>query len=244
MEENSNQSVFLRQFNMYLPYYAQFGQDKYLNEEVFKNKRGGVFVEIGAYDGITLSNTYFFEKEMGWTGVCVEPIPERFSQLKTNRKCICLNTVVSDKVGMASFIHVTGGDRYEFIEDGEYPKIKGKEHTEMLSGLLDYYNQNHIKLIDKEIKELGGDKRETDMECVLAEEVFNKLEKADIDYLSIDTEGSELAILKTIDFDKFNIDVIGFENLYPTHEEEEIMSKNGYGLIKRLGYDVIYRKQR
>ena len=49
------------QYLMKVPYYARSGQDKYLNEEIFKEKRKGVFIDLGAYDGVESSNTLFFE---------------------------------------------------------------------------------------------------------------------------------------------------------------------------------------
>lgn len=48
-------------------YYLQYAQDLLLNEVLFKGKQNGFFLDIGAHDGITLSNSCFFEKEMGWT---------------------------------------------------------------------------------------------------------------------------------------------------------------------------------
>lgn len=53
-----------------------------MNERFFKNLKNGVFFDIGAHDGVSLSNTYFFEKELGWSGICLEPIPEVFERLK------------------------------------------------------------------------------------------------------------------------------------------------------------------
>src|ERR1700730_1429338 len=67
-------------------YFSQTGQDKFLNERVFGAKRDGTFVDIGAADGVFLSNTYFFEKELAWCGVCVEPRPEAFSRLVASRR--------------------------------------------------------------------------------------------------------------------------------------------------------------
>ena len=66
-------------------YYSQFGQDKYLNENFFHNKSNGTYVDIGAHDGITGSNTYFFDL-LGWEGICFEPLPEIYNQLVINRK--------------------------------------------------------------------------------------------------------------------------------------------------------------
>ena len=117
----------------------------------FKKKRESIFIEVGAYDGVKLSNTYFFKKELGWSGICVEPVHSLFQKLELNRKCVCFNKSVSDKIGKSKFLHFIGGDQYEVMEDEEYPKVKGKEHTEMLSGLVDYYNPKHTNLINREL---------------------------------------------------------------------------------------------
>ena len=54
------------------------GQDT-LIAELLGSKRDGVFIDIGANDGVTISNTYFLEKELGWSGVAIEPIPSIFT---------------------------------------------------------------------------------------------------------------------------------------------------------------------
>ena len=66
--------------------YSQHGQDLYVYETFFKNSAAkGCFVEIGAYDGVTLSNTLLFERHLGWSGLCIEPLPSAFEKLRTNR---------------------------------------------------------------------------------------------------------------------------------------------------------------
>ena len=77
-------------------YYSQYGQDKFIHETFFSNKRDGTFVEIGASDGFFISNTYFFEKNLNWKGICIEPNPKLFSSLKKNRNCICYNCCILD----------------------------------------------------------------------------------------------------------------------------------------------------
>jgi len=67
---------------LYAKYYSQPAtmQDKYLNETIFKNKKNGFFVDIGAYDGITHSNTYFFEKKLNSSlDLKIEHEPEFFT---------------------------------------------------------------------------------------------------------------------------------------------------------------------
>lgn len=66
-------------------FFSQYLQDQYLDTKVFKGKRGGVFVDIGANDGVSLSNSYFFEKFRSWRGLWIEPIRAIFQQLQKYR---------------------------------------------------------------------------------------------------------------------------------------------------------------
>ena len=54
-------------------YYSQCGEDEFLNETIFFNKKNGKYIELGALDGIQYSNTKFFEDNLGWSGVLIEP---------------------------------------------------------------------------------------------------------------------------------------------------------------------------
>ena len=63
--------------------------------EPFLSKRGGVFIEAGANDGIEQSNTLYFERYLGWTGLLVEPIPELAARCRRNRpRCIVENAAL------------------------------------------------------------------------------------------------------------------------------------------------------
>ena len=57
--------------------YSQYEQDIYILNNFFQNKKDGMFVDIGAHDGVTISNSLLFEK-IGWNGICVEPLPKIF----------------------------------------------------------------------------------------------------------------------------------------------------------------------
>jgi FkbM family methyltransferase len=77
---------------------SQVGQDKWVCE-FFNNKRGGYFLDIGAFDGVIFSNTHYLEKELGWTGICIEAGMMYYSQLVKNRSCECLhNAIYKDNI--------------------------------------------------------------------------------------------------------------------------------------------------
>jgi hypothetical protein len=68
-----------------MTYYSQCSEDKFLNDNFFKNKKTGTYIELGAVDGIFQSNTKFFEDTLGWTGILIEPEPDKFKELTQNR---------------------------------------------------------------------------------------------------------------------------------------------------------------
>lgn len=71
-------------------------------DAIWKSKRTGFYVEIGAFDGRKKNSTIILE-QAGWDGVCVEPTPDTFEQLRTNRRCRCENVAVWKETGTAEF---------------------------------------------------------------------------------------------------------------------------------------------
>lgn len=87
----------------YRPNLSQIGQDYWVINEVFYQKKNGFFLEIGSADGIYINNTYLLEKRYNWNGICIEVNPETFNKLQVNRKCTCLNVCIDDKEGEVDF---------------------------------------------------------------------------------------------------------------------------------------------
>lgn len=193
-----------------MPYSSQSGQDKYLDTEVFQGFRRGVFVEVGAWDGVDLSNTVFFERERGWTGLAIEPLPDRYAQLTKNRRCTTLNCAISDTEGEADFLALSGP-------------------TSMLSGLTASYDPRHVRRIDAEVAELGATKTLLRVPTRRLDSVFREHGLQRIHYLSLDVEGAEAACLRSIDFNAVYIDVIGFENNYADTTLQNIAFLKAWG---------------
>lgn len=83
-----------------LEFPSQLGQDIEVIK-FYNNKENGYFIEIGASDGIFLSNTYLLERQYKWTGICCEPIPSRFEKLVINRpNSICYSDAVYSNTGL------------------------------------------------------------------------------------------------------------------------------------------------
>lgn len=201
-------------------YHSEHGQDKYLAENVFPGKRGGVFVEFGAIDGIITSNTLYFEKEMGWIGLCVEPIPEQFDKLRRNRGCFCENYAISDKLGKAKFV---------VVED-----VVG------WSGIYETIEPQHRN----RITENGSSLREIQVVTIPIARLLRKYRFFEIDYMTIDTEGNEEKIIRSFPFDEFNVKVFDIENNFGNYDISAFMLKHKYRVVEQLGPNQIFVKER
>ena len=151
-----------------MKFYSQYAQDKYLYDNHLKDVKDGYFLDIGAHDGISLSNTMFFEKEMGWKGICIEPNPVVFDKIVKNRDCICLNGCIADFTGKSKFLKIEG-------------------YCEMLSGLIDEYDERHLKRIDYELQRFGGSKEIIEVDCFKIEDVLAENNISKIDFCSLGT---------------------------------------------------------
>jgi FkbM family methyltransferase len=90
---------------------SQAGQDLWVYGEVFNEKKGGFFLDIGAHDGVYLSNTFLLEKRFGWNGICIEGNPATFRDLKRNRQVTCVNACIDSEEKDVEFVldGVNGG---------------------------------------------------------------------------------------------------------------------------------------
>ena len=195
-------------------YYSQNGQDKLIAETLFPNKMNGVFVDIGASDGVTFSNTYFLEK-IGWTGLVVEPIPLIYDQLVKNRTCITIPGCVSATPGKETF-----------------------RLAQMLSGIVSEYDPKHLLRIKNEC----GECEDISVESYNINDLLKTYSISYIDYLSIDVEGAELTILKSFDFDKIKVSVIGVENNYNDDNISKLLITKGFKYHSTIG-DEFYINQ-
>jgi FkbM family methyltransferase len=122
-------------------YYSQIGQDKWVHS-VLGDKKDGFFVEIGAGDGIKISNTYFFEKNLGWHGICVDANDDFMLDLRKNRNCDVIGTLVyseTDKELEFAVSEITSGIYNEYIGPFTATNKIVKKKTVTLLDILDFF---------------------------------------------------------------------------------------------------------
>ncbi|KAK7080953.1 hypothetical protein SK128_004344 [Halocaridina rubra] len=91
--------------------FSQYRQSTYAEENFLHGMRGGFFLEAGALDGEDKSNSLYFEKYKGWTGLLVEPTPSLFRHLSTlHRKAYSINAAfsLSNVSATATFVEARG----------------------------------------------------------------------------------------------------------------------------------------
>jgi FkbM family methyltransferase len=182
---------------------SQIGQDLFVLSTL-NFKRNGYFVEFGATNGVNLSNSFILEKSFGWTGILAEPAKVWHDALKQNRGChIETDCVWRDSTSTLEFNEVMAAEHstVNLFSDSDFHASLRKH------GLK--YRVATISLTD----------------------LLNKYSAPDeIDFLSIDTEGSEFDILSTFDFDRYRFKVITCEHNHTANKEKihKLLSSHGY----------------
>jgi FkbM family methyltransferase len=196
---------------------------QYILNNFFADGEKNFFIDIGAYDGSTWSNTFYMESELNWDGICIEPHPVLFDQLMSNRKCKCYNACIADKTEDITFLAIGG-------------------RADSMSGIEKNLHYDHKKRIDREILSQGGSINRVNMKSITLNSICSDNNINKIGYLSIDTEGSEINVLKGINFNEIDIRVISAENNGYHNEVKKFLLDRGYNFIKQVSADEIFVK--
>jgi FkbM family methyltransferase len=182
---------------------GQFLQDLWVAYEL-KNRRGGYFVEFGGADGVKFSNSYALETEFGWSGIVAEPARVWYPALRRNRACF-----VEDRC-----VWTTTGETVTFNQ----PAIA-------VHSTIDAFSASD------RLAHTRVDGERYDVETVSLNDLLAHWRAPRrIDYLSIDTEGSELDILKAFDFDQWELRLITVEHNHSDQRQplHDFLTSKGY----------------
>ena len=171
-----------------------------------------------------MSNTLFFEKNRQWRGICIEPNPIEFKKLlESGRNCIFENCAISNSEGMTDFLAIDG-------------------YGKGLSGIINCYHPRHYERIENDIKGKDSQKHVFKVQTRPLQKLLDEHGVTYIDYCSIDVEGAEMEVLKSIDFDKTYIKCLTLEDNYGLKAETKYLRKHGYRIWKRLKHEAIFIK--
>lgn len=194
-------------------YQHDLSNDRWVAEIVFPGLRGGFFVEAGAANGVGGSATYFLEKELGWSGICVEVIPYQFKRIAEFRSCRSDNRALWSSSG----------------EELAFSVFPGKSGH---SGLT-HMNKNAGKLVRQ-----GEVEDRILVKTVALLDLLHEHEApAVIDYLCLDLEGAEHAVVSAFDFHgRYVIRALSIEG----RACDELLTRAGYRPAKNPFTEVQY----
>lgn len=202
-------------------YFGQWETDRII-EGYFDEGHTGICVEVGAANGIKGSNTLYFE-QLGWDALCIEPNPKQFDSLAEHRKNVA-HYAVSDSVGKMDLTIFDVGEK------NIMSSLTSLKPDERLVEAHEHIINNSYK-VEVEVETLP-----------------NILEIAKyptkIDFISVDTEGTELDVLKGFDFDRYDVSLFVVENNYDDAEIGEFMATKGYVRDQRYKINDFYVRQK
>ena len=207
-----------------LKYYSQNGED-YLLWKFFNEKKRGFYIDVGAFDGIYLSNTFLFGN-LGWDGICIEPHPETFSLLKKNRynsinfNCACID----DESISFVVLNMENMGYLSTIDNSDEREQDIKERYKKRGFTFEGFQKTTVKAIT--------------LNSILKQRKITKK----IDFLKIDVEGAELKVLEGFDIKKYQPRVIVLEANTSDSEKElkDYLEEKDYFYVGRLGENIFF----
>ena len=197
---------------------SQLGQDLWILEKT-DFKKNGFFVEAGSCDGILMSNTYLLEKKYSWNGICCEPARGFHKELRQNRDCNVCHLLLYEQSGLSKTFYESrayGGIPDYFYKEGESYKS--------LTSLKDTVSDYELKTIS-------------------LNDMLDKFNAPkNIDYVSLDTEGSELDILRGFDFSKRNVLAWSVEHNTNDRSDQGAYLCSLIDIMRKHGYDYEHNK--
>ncbi len=192
--------------NIVLGSKSQLGQDVLALAVTGVNEKG-FFVEFGATDGLRLSNTFLLERDFGWTGILCEPAKVWHKDLINNRSCVVDNRCVSSHSGLLV--------NFAEAPDAEYSTISEFRDQDRHGSARKGSSVYQVKTVS------------------LRDLLITHNAPTRINFLSIDTEGSEYTILEDFDFTEYKFDLICVEHNYTINQEKiyTLLTANGYKRI-------------
>lgn len=214
-----NTNIYSKQFidDGYVTF-SRDKQDRHAIDNIFSRKRNGYFVDVGASDGISENNTFLMEKYYDWNGLCCECDPRDIATLREKRTCNIIDSPIFSVTGTVVNFELHWANHLSGITGFQLPKYRS-----IVSG--------NVSMVTMSLND-----------CL-------KIHNAPhiIDYMSLDTEGTELDILSTFNFDQYVINYIAVEHNFQEPKRtniKKLLEKHRYTLYRSIvcDDDYIFRK--
>lgn len=208
------------------PYFGLNELDRTI--EKYIDYDNGFYVELGANDGIRQSNTYYFEKNRGWSGILIEPSPNNFLECRKNR---------SENNAIFCNACVRFGYPHKYVDMAYGNLMSVSTNVEVdLESVSAHLERSRQFLRNREATfEFGAVAKP--LSTILDEGKAPPL----MDILSLDVEGAELEVLMGVDFDRHNFKfmVIECRNI---DRMRSFLDTKGYALLDQLTeHDYLFK---
>lgn len=200
------------------PYHSQFREDRWIHKHLQLPDKG-VFVDVGASNGVKHSNTLFFENR-GWTGLCIDADPRHWNELKANRKCTIECCAIAHTEGEAVL--------YQHKEMGS------------LSGLLIPDDPYSIRRYRD-----NPTYRQIEIATYRLDTLLDKHLITNIDLLSIDVEGSELDVWRSFNSEIYQPRAVIMEFNGNDHRAKilDTMNRCDYQIVGQTKANIIFTRK-
>ena len=213
---------------------SQYGQDIWMERNIIRHLKENAmtFVEFGARNGLDHSNTYFFDRQLGYRGILVEASEEDFRQLKSNRgrTGVHVHHVLicpSSQRGLKKVFYSASGG---------------------LAGLGRIASENSKQEIDKLIADAKSKNKDfvvspSELKCLSLSDLLDSSDIKEISLLSIDCEGCELEVIQDFDFKQYPTTILLVERSGDCEYANELMQlvqNKGFKALNWESSDVIF----
>jgi FkbM family methyltransferase len=210
---------FVRLWKKNKEYHGLDNLDKRLRK--YLDKKNGFFIEIGANDGISQSNTLWFEENKGWNGILVEAVPLLYKQCRINRpQCMVFNCACVAEEYKEKTIKIIYADLMSIVAGH-----KSKQEEEQFLCKAKQFCEKQF-MLEVPVRTMTS--------------ILNECNVNDIDFMSLDVEGYELDVLKGLDLNKYHPRFLLIEA-----SDKELFDrylKGYYVFVEKLGvHDYLYK---
>lgn len=219
------------------PFYSQTKQDYMLYRGFFQKTWNGTFVELGAVDGITFSNTKFFQDKMGWSGVLIEPSQDYQSLIKGT-------TAYGSTRKLGTFHGIRCNNKTTHCFNKAI--CRNETQVELVVHSDNTVTGVHGMMTDDHMNRFGvNNEKKIRVACGPISSILHSVGLKRVDLFSIDVEGSEEVVLETMDWNQIKVHVVVIESELansPTgirghNRKHEILQTNGFQFLTYHMYD-------
>lgn len=210
-----------------MKYYAEYDTDKILREKYFPNfDYKGILVEVGGATPEFLSMSKHF-KDNGWRTIIIEPNP----------------TFAKQHRDAGNEVYEVACS-YEDKKDVNFTIVEQNVHA--YSGIITDHSFSSLEIKEEYIINTGVDLSNLSTKKIVVnvtrlETLLDSLEIKKIDILSIDVEGWEIEVMKGLNLNKVECDIVVLENLFHSESYNDYMKSIGFNLLEKIEYNYVYK---